>query len=269
MADNSKYSFPNGGGREGLDSLQIKQAIVDSFIPSELNSLERQATNINFLSNIARTLATSRLRPFRQKEGDEISYEDAFRDQSANSGRNSPENTPNQTGLSDENAGLLANTNIIPNLTLRSNYTPIDFFKGRGDDTEEIVIDVPLCSMSYSYSNKYAESTPIGYNGTIKELVGTSNLNITIEGVFIAKYLGNSSEFAQKNMPNMRNFELMCMRNKIVDIDSKFLAENSVLLNYFKSCVVKNFSLPQDNKRKNIQRFTLTLESNIPLNITE
>ena len=274
MANLPEYIFPQGSGQKGLDSLRIKNAIVDSFLPTKINNIvNNQLKNPGFYETVARALATTAIRNEvdrrREKQKGVIKYDDAFRDQSFNSGRNSPENTPNQTGLSDENKGLLASANIIPNLTLVSNYTPINFFEGRGEPTEEISIDVPLCSISYSYSNKYAESTPIGYNGTIKELMGTSNLSIKIEGVFVGKYLNRANEDVYENMPNMQNFQLMCMRNKIVSVNSLFIQENTILNDYFKDCVIKNFSLPQDNTQKNIQRFSITLESDKPLNITE
>ena len=68
-------------------------------------------------------------------------------------------------------------------------------------------------------------------------------------------------------MPDVKEFQLMCMRNKVVTVVSQFIADKTILNDFFQDCVVKNFSLPGDNTSKNLQRFTLTLESDRPLDI--
>ena len=260
MPSQSQYNFPTGGGQEGVDSLRIKQALVDSFIPSELNSVVTQVRNPGFYESVAKVLASSYLPLRADSEGFSLTVNNNLVDQAIAVGPN---------GFSNENGALFNSALVIPNLQLISNFTQINFFNSNDNVvTDEIRIDCPISSMSYSYDNKYSHSSPTGYNGTIKELVGTSNLKITINGVFSARYLGQSeTSDASLNMPNMREFQKMCMRNKVVTIDSDFIQRNTILNNFFQDCVIKNFSLPQDTTSKNLQRFTLTLESDKPLDI--
>jgi hypothetical protein len=268
MPSNSKYTFPAEGGNQGLDSLRVKQALIDSYLGSKLNNIvNNQLRNPGFYESVAKVLASSYL-PVNggSIEGNQQINKNKINDKIFNL---VDQAIPySQQGFSDENQGLFESAVVIPNIQLISNYTQLNFFdSAKNVETDEIVIDIPLCSMSYSYSNKYKESQPVGYNGTIKELVGTSNLSINIEGVFVARYIGIDKENSTQNMPDLRNFQLMCMRNKIATVSSEFIADKTILNDYFADCVVKNFTLPQDNSSKNIQRFTMRLESDKPLDI--
>lgn len=255
----SNFIFPPGGGQTGLDSLRIKNALVDSFLPNKINAIvNNQLKNPSFYESIASALAKG----FLLSRG-EVQQKNSLDIQ------NKAFNLfPEEQEIFERADGVFNNVLLIPNLSLTSNFTQINFFDTKDNvETDPISIDIPLCTLSYSYSNKYTESTPVGYNGTIKELVGTSNLSIKIEGVFTSRYLGIDTDKPTQNMPNVRDFQLMCMRNKIVTVDSKFIADNTILNDFFEDCVVKNFSLPGDNTSKNLQRFTLTLESDKPLDI--
>jgi hypothetical protein len=267
----NEYKFPAGGGQEGLDSLKIKQALVDSFLPNKLNNIvNNQFKNPRFYENVAKTIAKGLLWPFpRVRDGDKeseyIDVESTINGYKVES--SSRDYDIGGTEFQTDN-GIFQNLLFIPNLSLISNYTQLNFFSTKGNvQTDEIIIDIPLCTLSYSYSNKYKESNPVGYNGTIKELIGTSNLSIKIEGVFTSRYLGVDVQNTTQNMPDVKEFQLMCMRNKVVTVVSQFIADKTILNDFFQDCVVKNFSLPGDNTSKNLQRFTLTLESDRPLDI--
>lgn len=262
MASQSEYSFPPRSGQQGLDSLRVKQALIDSYVASKLNNVvNNQLKNPGFYESIAKSLVSGYL----IQRGGSI---EGIQQETGNRIFSNARNIAEQPQIDRGESGIFDNVLLIPNLQLISNYTQINFFdKNKNFETDEIIIDIPLCTLSYSYSNKYAESKPVGYNGTIKELVGTSNLTINIEGVFTRRYIGMDELNPTQNMPDLKDFQLMCMRNKITTVVSRFIADKTILNDYFVDCVVKNFSLPGDNTSKNLQRFTLTLESDKPLDI--
>ncbi len=260
MPSQSDYVFPGGGGRTGLDSLRIKRALVDGFLANKINNVvNNQLKNPSFYESVARQLVAGYLPPFDDQ---------AESKRKAIEGRSVSLSEAESEDFITE-SGLFSSALVIPNLTFISTYEKKNFFNTddniRADDIE---IDVPLCTMSYSFSNKYVESTPVGYNGTIKELVGSSNISVTIEGVFTARYLGQDPSAPAQNMPNVSDFQKMCMRNRNVTILSDNIASKTALNDFFENMVIKNFSLPGDNTRKNIQRFSLTLETDKNINLS-
>ena len=218
-----EYTFPASGGQDGLDSLRIKNALIDSFLPNKINAIvNNQLKNPSFYESVAKILASSYL-PLRG--GSIEGAQDLAKTQ-----LNDKAFELSQTNVTQADNGIFQNVLFIPNLSLISNYTQLNFFNTKDNvQTDEIIIDIPLCTLSYSYSNKYKESNPVGYNGTIKELIGTSNLSIKIEGVFTSRYLGIDVQNITQNMPDVKEFQLMCMRNKVVTVVSQFIADKTIL----------------------------------------
>ena len=272
----SKHSFPSST-QNGLDSLRTKQAIIDSFIPNKINALiNGQARNPGFYESVAKVIASSYLpfNPVKTESGDGPS--DYIKSKSETNGINTDKKgvsydfTSEGTILSDK--GLLGGDYhiLLSNLSLFSEFTQRNFFsKKKEEPTEAIFIDCPIATLSYSYSNKFSESTPVGMQGSVKESMGSSNLKINIEGVFTSRYIGMDPNNPTQNFAglseDLMNFQKMCVRNKVVSVDSPFIADLTIFNDIFKDCVIKSFTLPGDNSSKNLQRFTLVLESDKPL----
>lgn len=246
----------------GIDSLRIKNAIVDSMLPNAFQNLTTNiARNPGFFESVARQLASSYL-PVRGVEnvgqlGEERQFE--MDNRGFDFALSIEDSETIDSDPLSPNYGFFLNANIIPNLQLTSTFIKRNFFDSTQDITDTILIDIPIASINVSYSNKFVESSPIGYAGTIKEDVGSSNYKISIEGVFLAKFLGDEATLPDQNRPDVREFVKMCVRNKVLTINNDWL-ENKSLVD-LSQCVVKSFALPNDNTMKNIQRFSIQLES--------
>lgn len=247
----------------GAESIRIKSAIVDSMLPNAFQSLTTNiARNPAFFESVARQLAASYL-PVRgvaniselgeqkQFETDHKGIDIALNIDEDNNGVDTDPSSPT--------FGYLQNTTIIPNLELTSTFIQRNFFDSSLDIVDTTTIQIPIASVSVSYSNKYVESAPIGFAGSIKEDVGSSNYKVNIEGIFIANYIADDINNPDQNRPTVVDFTTICVRNKEVTVNNDWL-ENKTLIDLSK-CVVKSFTLPNDNSIKNVQRFTLQLES--------
>lgn len=256
----NQFIFDQPGG---INSLRIKNAIVDSMLPNAFQNLTTNiARNPGFFESVARQLASSYL-PVRGVENVDQLGEERWNEIDSN-GINISFSIDDQPEPIDSDPlspsyGFFLNANIIPNLELTSTFIKRNFFDSTQDITDTIVIDIPIASVNVSYSNKFVESSPIGFAGSIKEDVGSSNYKISIEGVFLAKFLGDDAALPDQNRPDVREFVKMCVRNKVITINNDWL-ENKSLID-LSQCVVKSFALPNDNTMKNIQRFSMQLES--------
>ncbi len=226
-------------------SLAIKESIV-----SGIEGATKQGTtllkNPSFYSNIARQLSLAYI-PFIGSKKQEF-------DKAGNDVSLIISNEDNIT-----ESGYFKNVDIVPNVQLVSKFTQRNFFDSSLNIESVITIDIPVCTISVNYSNTFVESSPIGYQGSIKEDVGSSNYEVMIQGVFVARYIGDSVLIPEQNQPDLKDFITMCVRNKSVQVNHSYFI-NKTLID-LSDCVIKSFSLPNDNAMKNVQQFTLTLSS--------
>jgi hypothetical protein len=257
MAQPGDYNFRSG---EGIDSLRIKNAVIDAQLRNIAeNAVQNIARNPSFYESVAAQILSSYLPNVK------VALD--------NKGKESQNNIDNkgfdiaiaydeikpglgQAGISDS---FLQGANVIPNIKLVSSYVKRNFFDSSDDVQDTIEIDIPLSSMNISLQKKFVTSTPFGFRGSIKEYAGSSPYQINISGVFVAPQFGDDQDFPEQNRPDVKEFMRLCERPATIDIQSDWV-ENRTLYD-LTQCVVKSYSLPQDLEENNIQRFTMTLES--------
>lgn len=164
-----------------------------------------------------------------------------------------------------EEDGRIASNVLIDNFTLKSKYVDRNFFDQTLNVQEEISIPILIGEVNVQYNNNYADSAPIGYAGTIKEWIGSSNYNINISGLFFTKWKGDDVNNPTQNFPDLSDFVKMCVKHKTCSVISDFIQEKTLI--DLSECVILSFDLPSDSTEKNIQRFTLTLQSDKLINI--
>jgi len=259
------YNFNTSSG---IDSLRIKNAIIDSMLPNALQNLTTNiARNQGFAESLAKQLAASYL-PLRGVNSIDQAGEarqTQLDRKGADISLSITSNPQTNTDPSDPNYGLFNNAKIISNLELVSTYTQRNFFDASQDFIDTTTLQVPIATIGVSFSNKFVESSPVGYRGTIKERMGSSDYIVNIEGVLISAFFGDDVNEPAQNKPFSVDLETIAIRNGFVTVNSPWL-ENKTLID-LSNCAVMSYSLPADNTVKNIQRFSLKLKSDKLINI--
>lgn len=261
----NEYNFETG---TGIDSLRIKQALIDSMLPNALQNLTTNiARNQGFVESLAKQLAASYL-PVKgvNSVGQLGEVRQAQLNQKGADISLSIESSPQtNTDPSDPNYGFFNNATIISNLELTSTYTQRNFFDASQDFVDTTTITVPISTIGVSFSNKFVESSPVGYRGTIKERMGSSDYIVNIEGILISNFFGDDVNEPAQNKPFSVDLETIAIRNGFVTVNSPWLEEKTLI--DLSNCAVMSYSLPADNTVKNIQRFSLRLKSDKLINI--
>jgi hypothetical protein len=228
----------------------LNQDLINAVLQPQL--VNNTVLNATFYAAIAQQFAARFLPYNRNGNSGKI-----IQDQINNDGKNIALNISNNPTT---NVDGYFNKAIIPNLILTSSYRLRNFFDSTINDQETITLNIPIATISISQTNNYVESMPIGYQGNIQEFVNSSSYKLQIEGLFIAKFVGDDPLVPDQNRPDVTDFVTMCTRNKEFNLLNNWIS-NKTGINTA-SCIIKSFSLPADPTMKNIQRFTIEAETN-------
>lgn len=153
----------------------------------------------------------------------------------------------------DESARLSGIDKII-NITFLATDFVNEF--GEDDTTPEIELEIAVISLS---AQKRVIKTPIlNQKGSIKEIVGQNDYNVSINGVLVGQFGFPTIEDLQRAKPvdTMRDLIEIAEAKISVKIVCDYLNNFGV-----ERLMIESFSFPQNLDNMNLQSFTLTCSS--------
>lgn len=154
----------------------------------------------------------------------------------------------------EDNSAFLNDVDRIVNIT----FQETDFINGFGNPESTPEINLEIANISLSASKRVIETPILNQKGSIKEIVGQNDYQISISGVLVGQFGFPTIEDLQRVKPidAMRNLIEIAEAKVSIKIVSDYLDNFNI-----ERLMIKSFSFPQNLDSMNLQSFTLTCSS--------